>query len=286
MTILFGTNLYPATGEAARRQENSSRSLLALTGVELVNLQFQDRQALVAREGMETLAVLRHDSPGVAGVRGVRKPVVGEMFQVLGEEAVKRGHRYFAFSNSDILVCQEAIDLMLSGGLESYIFSRVEFDGRTGENLEVLIYGADCFAVEASWWARNRVPFRPYVVGEPCWDNVYAAQLLCHSRSVLFNRGSFIRHERHDIIWRKSPFARYTHYLATLDSLYFSLWCAYVRQLEELRAKQATEPEELALQGRVFRWRPTLWSRLTQWARATRAHWRHYWQRGMELCSR
>ena len=42
--------------------------------------------------------------------------------------------------------------------------------------------GQDMFVVSVQWWQRNRSRFRPYILGEACWDNVYTAVMMCHSR--------------------------------------------------------------------------------------------------------
>ena len=238
MSIILGTHVHPASGDAERRQQNGLDSLRSLRNVVRINLQFHERVDLRDAEGFETHPVLRQDSRTVSGRHGVRKPIVSEMFQRLAEQAVGRGHRYFGFVNSDIVVAQEAIELA-GAGKPATIFSRMDFDGPTGNSLGMLIYGADLFIVDAPWWLSKRRLFRPYVVGDSCWDNVYTAQLLCHADGVLLNRRPLIRHERHEAAWRDSPFAGYNHFLAALDASYFSLWAGYIHHLRELRGRNS-----------------------------------------------
>src|SRR5207302_4700357 len=135
------------------------------------------------------------------------------------------------------------------------------------------------FIVDAGWWLSKRRLFRPYVVGESCWDNVYAAQLLVHADAVLLNRRPLIRHEHHEAVWQDSPFADYNHFLAALDAPYFSLWAGYIHHLTELRARNAEEEEERHWQLQAFRWRPTLRSLLMHVGRSARAQSRFLIQR-------
>ncbi len=274
MTIVLGTHVHPATGAAERRQQNGLQSLRSLRNVVLMNLQFHDRVNLRSADGFETCPVLRQDSQIVSGRDGVRKPIVSEMFQRLAEHARGQDCRYFGFVNSDILVGQEAIELACGGGKQATIFSRMDFDGPTGRDLGMLIYGADLFIVDAQWWLIRRRLFRSYVVGESCWDNVYAAQLLCHADAVLLNRRPLIRHERHEGAWRDSPFAGYNHFLAALDACYFSHWARYIHHLTELRTQSADPDEEMDWQTQAFRWRPTLKSRTLQACRSAKVRLR------------
>lgn len=225
-----------------------------------VNLQFADRANLEELPGFDTLALLRQDSIAVTGRTGVRKPVVSELFTRLAEAAVERGARYFGFTNSDILFTPAAIERVKQGDRTAYVFARTDFEERTERDSAPLIYGTDTFIVEAAWWRLHGRRFRPYVVGEGCWDNVYTAQLLCWAGGVLLNREPLMRHEAHAGVWRNSPFAEHNGYLAALDRIYFTRWVIYADRLERLRQAcggLADESTELRLQDDVFhRWKP------------------------------
>lgn len=275
-SICFGINIYPATGGASRRQDQSNQSLLALHGVELINLQFRNQDALQTRKGFDTLCVLEKDSTTVSGQLGTRKPIVSELFDAMAKEAFKRRCRYFAFSNSDIEVTQDAVDLILKAVSDGFVFSRVDYDAASGQDLGMVIWGADCFVIDTSWWIKNRRRFRDYILGDMGWDTTYASILMCHSDCILLNRDPLIRHQRHTSVWIDSPFAMFNGYLAALDARYFSLWCGYIDQLEKLRNRQAAEEEELELQRRAFQWTSTPWQQLKQAARSGRAHWRYH----------
>jgi hypothetical protein len=261
-SLLLGTHIHSATGDAARRQVRAMTRLRELSPTMPANLQFADRMNVQEFTGFETLAVLKEDSNAVTGHTGVRKPVVSELFTCLAEAAVARGARYFGFTNSDILFTPAAIERLQQGDRTAYVLARTDFQHGTEQDLQSLIYGTDVFVVEAAWWRRHCHRFRPYVVGESCWDNVYTAQLLCWAGGLLLNREPLVRHERHPLVWRQSPFAQHNGYLAALDRMYFTRWAMYADRLGRLRQAAgglADETAELHLQDEMFReWTPTV----------------------------
>lgn len=269
MSILLGVNIYAAATEAARRQDNCLRSLRALTGVRLANLQFEDD--VIDAEGFETLPLLKNDSRKITGRAGARKPVASEMFGVLAREARRQGCQYFGFSNSDIIITQAAIDRVAERDRQAYIFSRMDFDGRSGEDLGILVAGLDLFVIDSVWWLDNERRFRPYISAEWCWDNVYAAIMLCHSNGLLLNREPLIKHESHPSAAGSTAFTRFNGLLAALDRLYFTLWCEYYEGLTKLRARNADLSDELDLQAKVFAWNPNSLDRFIQTCRAAKA---------------
>jgi hypothetical protein len=133
--------------------------------------------------------------------------------------------------------------------------------------------GQDMFVVAAAWWQQARLRFRPYIIGEACWDNVYTAIMMCHSEGVVLNREPLILHEAHPTVWRdQAPTARYNGFLAALDHRYFSLWSTYWHRLEQLRATGAAEPVEASLAREVFTWRRSPIEAVRQFVRSARAH--------------
>jgi hypothetical protein len=269
--LVVGVNLYPAGGDAGRRQQAAVERLRLLRGIELVNLQFVRDDRRVAAPGFTTLDVLERDSCTATRAGGVRKPLVSEIFSRLAEHAARTGARTFVFLNSDILVTQGAVDAIAASGREAVLFSRMDVDAGSGRERGINIYGTDMFAVNAAWWLRHRGLFREYIVGEGLWDNVYTAQLLCRADAALINRGGWILHEHHDALWRDSPFAAHNGFLAALDSLYFSMWVQYVEALTRARAQGMNETDELALQERIFRWPPPAAQRVKHIGRIAKA---------------
>ena len=276
MSLLLGTNAFPAPGEGGRRQAEALATWRGLQGVVLANLQWPDDVYPV--DGFETHPVLRADSHTVTGRTGRRLPVMNELFDRLAELAEARGHAWFAFANSDISITQAAVDRILTGGFEGYAFARMDYDPETREDLDMVVAGTDLYAMRVDWWRTHRRRFRPYIASEGVWDNVYAAILLAHADAVVLHRDPLIRHERHPPgDWAASPFARWVNYMAALDRPYFTLWAVYYHRLMEMRARgPVDEAAELALQREVFRYRPSPLQRAVQAGRALKAAARWY----------
>ena len=274
MSLLLGVNAFPASGDAARRQQAALATWRGLNGVRLANLGWPGDVLEV--DGFATHAVLRGDSRTASGRGGPRKPLVSEAFDRLAAIAAAEGCRWFAYANSDIEWTQGAVDAVAQGGREVYALSRADVHPDTGRVIEMVTAGIDAFVVSVGWWGANRRRFRAYIGGEPIWDNVYTAILLAHGDGLLLNREPLLRHERHPAgAWGRSPFAPYLGYLAVLDSLYFTRWAIYHDRLLALRARGARAEEEEALQREVFRGPFPLAARLKQAGRAlkARARW-------------
>jgi hypothetical protein len=277
--ILLGTQLYGASGDARRRQDRSVESLIGLPGAAAVNVQFGD--AVFEQPGLETLPVLRQDARTVTALPGRRKPIATEVFSALAEAARARGLRWFGYLNADIMVTSRALDIVREGR-DTYAFSRQDVDDR-GARLGIVTSGLDFFVFDVGWWERHRRRFRPYVLGECAFDNVYASMMMCHSNGAIVNREPGIFHERH-ASGAGGPFADYNWFLAALDSPYFTLWVRYWEQLTAARARGAEPAEEEAIRQRVFVWRrsPAAWAvqaGRSLKARVRFARQRRAWQR-------
>jgi hypothetical protein len=274
MSLLLGVNAFAGSGDGARRQSEALESWRGLTGVKLANLGWPDEVMEV--DGFATHPLLRQDSRTVTGRQGPRKPVVREVFDHLAAIAAAEGCRWFGYANSDIAWTQAAIDAVAADGRQVYAFSRGDVDPATGSVLGMVTAGVDAWVVDVAWWGAHRRRFRPYIGGEPIWDNVYTSILLSHGDGLLLNREPLVRHEQHPAgAWRRSPFAPYLGYLAALDSLYFSRWAHYHQKLTDLRARRAAADEEQALQRESFGGGFSTSSRIVQVARAlkARARW-------------
>lgn len=272
--MLVGTHLYDGNGDATRRQQFAMSWLQRLPGVEGLNVQFRS-QPCSPGPGIETLASLEQDSFRTAGPGKQRKPLTREIFDTLADVARARGHRYFAYVNSDIIVLPDAIEVIERLGRETYAISRHDIAPGSAPSLdggELLTSGLDMFVISIDWWKRHRRRFRPYVVGDACWDNVYTAIMMCHSDGVILNRERMILHERHAASRHDSTAtARYNGFMAALDARYFSLWCLYWTRLEQIRASGASERDEQALRDEVFVWQPSAVSAVRQTVRSLQA---------------
>jgi hypothetical protein len=245
-SVLIGTSTSGRSGETARREAAAEASLAGLRGVDVVNLRFADEPASTGP--VEPLAALRLDAPGVTGRKGPRKPVVSEMLDVLADHAARRGCPRIAVINGDISITQAGVERLMERAEPAIAVSRLDVGGGVPDAF--LLRGVDMFVFESGFWRAHRRRFRPYILGEALWDNVYASVVVCHG-GVLINREPVITHERH-AAGRDSPFAPYGHLLATYDRAYFSRWCEYVAEAEGLRSDGGTIEDEYALQRKVF----------------------------------
>jgi hypothetical protein len=195
------------------------------------------------------------------------------MFDVLAEAAASRRCRYFAFINSDIAVTQAAVDAVQRHARDTYALSRCDIGAPDGAGVSPPVTaGLDMFVVDVAWWRRHRRRFRDYVVGEACWDNVYAAILMCHSNGLVLNREPLILHDWHAAVWRdETPAARFNGMLAGLDARYFAMWARYWHELTSAGGACLDEAAHEAMIRRVFTWRRSLPQAALQLLRNVRA---------------
>jgi hypothetical protein len=268
MSVLIGTQFYKAHGDSERRQAKAMDALGRLPGVEVVDLQWEPTPPW--RPWIRTVPNLQLDSRMISGCPGRRKPIATEILRALAGLAEQGGHRYFMITNADIMVMPAAIALIEQAANDVYAFSRLDIDRDTGRELEPTLSGLDAFAFDVRWWRANQHRFRPYIIGEACWDTVYVAIAMCHGDGLIASAGE-IRHERHPTEWSASGFADYNGYLAAVDNRYFSLWCSYYAQLMELRARGTSPEDERALCKAVFQWRPSVVAAVAQMGRTIKA---------------
>ena len=247
--IAVGTRYYPSDENGNGRQERAREAMLRLKNVVRVNLQFADESS--APEGFTTLPVLKQDSRTLTGAAGPRMPAMSEMLDRLADVARSQGCRYFLYAHADIQVTQEAIDWIVSAGLDGCALSRGDVDPGTGTFAGMMVLGTDAFAFDVGWWTRERRRFRPYLAGA-YWDNVYAAIICSHGRGRIVSERPLIYHEQHPATWRTDgPCAEYNGFLAALDAPYFSRWAAYVSRVQQRIAAGAPVDSD-ALAAEVF----------------------------------
>lgn len=225
---------------------------------------------------------LREDSCSVTGVTGRVKPITTDAFDALAAIAAREGHRHFLFINSDIAVTPAAVALVAREGREVYAFGRMEVDAE-GRERGVLTTGVDGFAFDVGWWRAHRRRFRPYIVGEAIWDNVYTAIMMCHGDGLIANRHGEVRHDAHEPAWGRTLFADYNGLLSALDARYFALWAQYHARLVGARARGASEAEEQAMARDVFVWRRSAAAAAVQAGRSVKARLRFRRQRAAWL---
>jgi glycosyltransferase involved in cell wall biosynthesis len=274
-SVLLGVHAYPTSSPpSARRQREALTTMASLRGVRHVNMQFVAAETPpVEVDGFETVRAMELDSLTASGRMGARKPIASEVFDLLARRALEEGCRYFAYVNSDTVLSQELVNRISGGENDAYLIARTDVgDGRPPA---VLISGVDGFAIHAEWWIAHRWRFRPYILGEPVWDNVYAALAVCHGRAEFVYGTGALTHERHPTQWVASPFASYVRYLSALDAPYFSLWCAYHDRLnaEIDGGRGFGAATRIALE--TFVWRPSPLERAIQASRCVKS-WVRY----------
>jgi hypothetical protein len=270
--LVLGTHSYQGDPDAIRRQSSAADALKSLADVIAVDVQWRATPPL--RPWITTVAALGRDATTVTRCAGRTKPIVSDILDALALVAEREGCRSFFYMNSDITVSQRAVALVSAGDYEAYAFSRMDCDG-AGHDIGMVLTGCDAFAFDVAWWRANRRRFRTYILGEPCWDNVYTSVLMCHAKGILVNREALISHEVHATRWGASAFAEYNGYLATLDARYFTLWATYHARLVEGRARGASEEQERSLAANVFVWRRSPVLALRQAARDMKARIQH-----------
>ena len=278
--ITLGSNFYLAKGDDARRQRNAVDSWRSLPNVDLVDVQLESAPARLELDGFRRVEKLRHDSVELTGIPGKHNPTMSEVFDLLAREAIAAGNKLFAFANTDIVLTPGMVTTVFAvaaEGCKAQVFSRMDFDGPSGADLEMIYQGQDLYVVDAAWWMQNRWRFRPYIIGGGVWDMVFTPILLCHAAGRLHNREALIRHERHANSWLASPYLAHNMFLTTLDSCYVSEWSNYCNRLGELRSAGAGPAEESALLASSFTLRPPPWrTRLKHAARSLRAFGRQW----------
>jgi glycosyltransferase involved in cell wall biosynthesis len=273
-SVLIGVHAHPATGETERRQRAALAALAALDGVRRVNLQFASAACpVIDADGFETMRMMQTDSTSVTGHAGIRKPIASEVFDLLARRALEEGSRYFVYVNADTALAQSAVDRIAAGDADAYVLARTDVGG--GRPPDVLLSGSDGFAVSPLWWVSNGRRFRPYIIGEAVWDNVYAAQLACHGRTTFVYEAGALTHERHDLQWTATPFGRYIQYLSALDAPYFSLWCRFHERLRRACEAGDGSRRAAAVAAETFLWPPPRAVRVVQAVRRVKGWLRH-----------
>lgn len=274
--LLIGTHFYQGGPEEMRRQARVMDALGRIQGIAIVDLQWSGQPA--KRTWIQTLPALRQSSTTTTQHAGRVKPLVREMFDALADAAADIGSRHFVFFNADCLLTEPAIECVRSGGHQVFAFSRTNHDA-AGVELGVYAKGLDAFGCEVEWWRAHRQRFRPYIVGERSWDNVYGAIAMCHGDAVVLNREALLLHEAHPIVWGSGPFDLYNRFLTALDFRYFRMWGEYYHRLLDARARGSSDDEERAIAREVFRWRPSIREAVVQQGRDVKARLRYRRQR-------
>lgn len=265
--FLIGTHVYPAKGEDLGRIADAFESWRRLD-VPLVNLAFPD-EASRNPSAFEELRCLKRDSNTVTGQKGIRKPLMCDLFDGLFHVAIERNCTYFVFSNADIQLTADFCELVSTCDLDSLIFTRQDYtESPESQDSKLFFRGQDTYAVRTKWWSENRHHFRPYIIGESLWDNVYTAKFARKGRSKIIYRKNLCLHQRHEQKWNPgSVFGRYNDMLRLrYDYLDYGMWSLYAKKVYELdRDSEGFLPAQQQLWSEFSHARPGNWLRTKRW---------------------
>ena len=204
MKIAIGTNIFGSF----HRQNTCIESLKKIKKkfpdiVDLYNIQSIDNPQ--EEKDFETLAVLKKTSKDIVPNCKKTKPLIKEMFNSL---ANLKGYDYFVFTNSDIIISDRFIKLILDNtDKDSFSGARLTIKDiqtldETPELVQYQIAGFDTFAVKTEWWKNNSDKFPEYIYAEPCWDVHYATLFKKHGNSMFVNKWpACLFHIAHEIAW-------------------------------------------------------------------------------------
>lgn len=202
MKIAIGINIF---GDY-KRQDQCIEVLLRLVSkypeVSLYNITFEDEKNYTL--GFNHLPFLKRKAKDIIDGSTSEKPTAKDFFNILSTIDCD----YFVFMNSDILLTEKVIKLILKGEYETYSFSR--HDCYPIESLDKIIpfrieiAGFDAWVVKKTWWFDNWIHFQDYIYAEHLWDVAFALEMYNRSKSFLGNKEVYICHEKHDLKWNET----------------------------------------------------------------------------------
>tara|TARA_R110000822_G_scaffold145230_1_gene284065 strand:- start:7210 stop:8004 length:795 start_codon:yes stop_codon:yes gene_type:complete len=262
MKIALGTNIFGNF----HRQDLCIKSLKRLKKeypdiIDLYNI--QPTTDMQDEEGFTILPSLIKTSKDIIPNGKKTKPLMLEMFGSLSE---LEGYDYFIFTNSDIIISNRFIKL---------IINNPDYDSFSGSRLTILhidtlddeptpiqyqIAGFDTFAIKTSWWNENKDKFPDYVYAEPCWDVHYATLLKKYGKSMFANKWpATLFHVFHEVAWASdTPELRYNEtILIKQHNEDYELWNKFLftvlmkRKPNNMFLKPI--PNEEAMENTIFR---------------------------------
>jgi len=218
--ISIGINIF----QSYKRQNQCIEVLNALTRkyneINLYNITYIDQTNKTC--GFKHLPFLKRKCKDIIQNSTSEKPIAKDFFDILADTSCD----YFIFLNSDILLAEKTIKLILKGEYETYFFSR--HDCYPIENINnivpfrIEIAGFDAWAVKKTWWLENKQNFNDYVYAEHLWDVAFSLEMYNKSKSFIGNKDVYLCHEKHDLkwnefspealhntkLWEKSPYSK------------------------------------------------------------------------------
>lgn len=187
-TIALGSNIYGNN----HRQDVAIDSWLHLNNkhdVQLYNVQPAENP--VINDRIQTLDVLsRHSGHVTDGNKEL--PFVNDIFNALASVDCD----YFIYCNSDVIVNSNLIKHIKQNEPACVACSRLDihdidsFDRVLNKQITPVRYeiaGFDAFVFSKKWYNQHMELFRDYLIGQPCWDQVYATIIKIYGDGVEFS---------------------------------------------------------------------------------------------------
>ena len=169
--------------------------------ITLYNITFEGERNYTL--GFEHLPLLKTKAKDIIPNSTSEKPISKDFFDILSQTDCD----YFLFLNSDILLTEKILKLILKAEYETYSFSR--HDCYKIETLDKIIpfrieiAGFDAWAVKKSWWIENSHHFNDYIYAEHLWDVAFAVEMYNRSNSFIGNKDVYLCHEKHELNWNE-----------------------------------------------------------------------------------
>ena len=228
MKIILGSNIF---GES-HRQSVAIDSWLHLKDkhdLDVYNVQFIQPEYTDNR--INTLNVLDRDSTSVTG--GSKKlPFVNDIFNSLAHLDCD----YFIYCNSDVIVNANLLKFINSNQPDCFACSRLDinniksFDDVLNKQIQPIRYeiaGFDTFIFSRHWYKKHNSLFRDYLIGQPCWDQVYATIMKIYGDNTDFGNSfpPYCFHIHHEQTWQQSDTPEKTFNMNQKEHYFDKLMC-------------------------------------------------------------
>jgi len=159
------------------------------------------------------------------------KPTTKELFNTLSTTDCD----YFLFLNSDILLSEQCLKLLLKKEWESYIFSRTDIEPINSltdriKPLRIEVAGFDGWCIKKDIWLDIENLFPNFIYGEPYWDMYYALMIYKHTKCFFGNKNLYLLHPYHQTQWNEESLeAKYNNEFWKKEK-FSELWHNYVHK--------------------------------------------------------
>jgi hypothetical protein len=202
MKITIGINIFGYYKRQDQCIDVLNRLVSKHPEISLYNITFENEKNY--NLGFNHLPLLKRKAKDIIDGSISEKPIAKDCFDILSTTDCD----YFIFLNSDILLTEKVIKLILNGDYETYAFSR--HDCYKIESLDKIlpfrieIAGFDAWAVKKSWWIENSQFFKDYIYAEHLWDVAFTLEMYNKSNSFLGNKEVYLCHEKHELKWNET----------------------------------------------------------------------------------